>query len=79
MTPPKPVAPPVNPSNGGRPTNHSHTHKDEQGKLVKCYHYCQNVLTNWQFWAGMTLGFPLEHLLWEKVWPFYLISHLLGL
>lgn len=57
--------------------NHSHTHTDERGALVKCYHQCVALLTNWQFWLGLTLGFPLEHYLWTKVWPFYEISRLI--
>lgn len=56
-----------------------HTHRDEQGLIHKCYHYCRNVLLTWQFWLGMTMGFPFEHLLWEKVWPFKLLSNILGL
>ena len=51
-----------------------HYHTNEQGLLVKCYHSCAELLTKWQFWAGLTLGFPLEHFLWEKVWPFYVFS-----
>jgi hypothetical protein len=57
----------------------SHFHTDERGVLVRCYHESKNLLTNWRFWAGMTLGFPAEHLLWEKVFPFYLITHWMGL
>ena len=56
-----------------------HTHLDEQGKLVKCYHECKTALTDWRFLLGFTLGFPFEHLLWDKVWPFSLITHWLGL
>jgi hypothetical protein len=56
-----------------------HYHLDERGLLVRCYHNGRALLTNWQFWAGMTLGFPLEHFLWENVWPFKLITDLLGL
>jgi hypothetical protein len=36
------------------------------------------LLTNWQFWLGVTLTFPLEHVLWERVWPLYHITHWLG-
>ena len=59
------------------PTPHYHT--DEHGLLVKCYHGTRSLLTNWQFWVGLTLGFPLEHLLWEKVWPFSVITDWMGL
>ena len=54
-----------------------HTHINEQGLLIKCYHQCKIVFFNWQFWAGLTMGFPLEHLLWEKVWPFNMITEFL--
>ena len=56
-----------------------HYHKDEKGLLVKCYHSCRANFLNWGFWAGLTMGFPLEHVLWEKVWPFKLITEWLGL
>lgn len=56
-----------------------HFHTDEQGLGWRCYHHCRGLLTNWQFWAGLTLGFPVEHALWEKVWPFYLLTHWIGL
>jgi len=57
----------------------SHTHIDERGFIVKCYHKAQGLLTSWQFWLGTFLSFPLEHLLWEKVWPFSLLTKLMGL
>jgi hypothetical protein len=28
---------------------------------------------------GTTVGFPLEHFLYEKVWPFTLLTKFLGL
>lgn len=56
-----------------------HYHKDERGFLVRCYHNGRSLLTNWQFWAGLTLGFPLEHLMWERLWPFSAVTHWLGL
>ena len=34
---------------------------------------------NLSFWLGLTLGFPLEHFLWEYVWPFKLITKWFGL
>ncbi len=45
----------------------------------RCYHRCRSVLLSWGFWLGLTLGFPVEHLLWEKVWPFTLVTRALGL
>lgn len=56
-----------------------HTHVDEQGVLVKCYHDTKNLLLSANFWIGMTLGFPFEHFLWEKVWPFSALAHWVGL
>jgi hypothetical protein len=56
-----------------------HYHLDENGIIVKCYHNSKLLFTDWKFWLGMTLGFPLEHFLWEKVWPFYLVTQWLGL
>lgn len=61
------------------PTLGGHVHTDSRGYVHWCYHHCRNILTAWQFWLGMTLSFPFEHLLWEKMWPFYLLSHWLGL
>jgi len=56
-----------------------HFHKTKNGVLIECYHKCRQLLLSWQFWLGTTLGFPLEHLIWEKVWPFRLLTHWLGL
>lgn len=60
------------------PKEEPHFHKDEHGILVRCYHKCSR--TPWiSFLIGITVSFPLEHLLWEKVWPFSLITHWMGL
>lgn len=56
-----------------------HHHFDQQGVLIKCYHECKSLLTDWRFFAGITLSFPLEHFLWEKVWPFSWITAAMGL
>lgn len=56
-----------------------HYHRNEYGALIKCYHSCKNVLTDYAFWIGLTLGFPLEHALWEHVWPFSAITKWMGL
>lgn len=56
-----------------------HTHVNERGTLVKCYHECRTLASDWKFWIGMTLGFPLEHALWEHVPGFSHITHWLGL
>lgn len=55
-----------------------HTHKTERGVLVQCYHKCRTVL-NWQFFAGVTLSFPIEHFIWEKIWPLNLLAKWMGL
>ncbi len=31
------------------------------------------------FWLGISLSFPIEHFIWEKVWPFSVLTKLLGL
>ena len=51
-----------------------HTHKDEKGLLVRCYHHSKNTLLSISFWLGVTLSFPLEHFIWTKVWPFAWIT-----
>lgn len=56
-----------------------HVHEDERGFLVKCYHNCKNVVTDWKLWFGITLTYPLEHWLWEQVWPFNWLASSLGL
>uniref|UniRef100_E6QUU7 Uncharacterized protein n=1 Tax=mine drainage metagenome TaxID=410659 RepID=E6QUU7_9ZZZZ len=56
-----------------------HTHSDENGLMVKCYHKSKTVLLSVSFWLGLTLGFPVEHFLWEKIWPFKLLTHYIGL
>lgn len=56
-----------------------HTHVDENGFIVRCYHKTRRVLLDWGFWLGTLISFPLEHFLYEKVWPFTLISKALGL
>ena len=61
-----------------KPSN-IHFHRDEHGALVKCYHRSRSVLLSVEFWLGATLSFPLEHFIWEKVWPFTIITKLLGL
>lgn len=76
---PDPVIPDPTVPDIRKPKHPEHYHKDEYGLWVKCYHQCRGLLTNWQFWLGLTFGFPLEHLLWEKVWPFYLLTRALGL
>ncbi len=56
-----------------------HTHPDESGKLIKCYHETKSMLLSTNFWIATIVSFPFEHFLWEKIWPFYLISHWLNL
>jgi hypothetical protein len=56
-----------------------HTHVTPDGLVVQCYHQCKSMLLSAPFWLGLTLGFPFEHFLYEKVWPFTLLTKLLGL
>lgn len=62
---------------------YAHTHVDSRGLLHKCWHVCthapRNLFTDWKFWAGITLTFPIEHWLWENVWGFRHITEFLGL
>jgi len=61
----------------------AHYHTDSRGYLHRCYHVCKNripwlwVTIGWL--AGQTLTFPLEHLLWERVWGFRTITQWMGL
>jgi hypothetical protein len=56
-----------------------HTHEDETGRLVKCYHECKSLVTDWKFIVGITVSFPIEHVIWEKLPVFRDISAWLGL
>lgn len=56
-----------------------HTHIDNKGVLHKCYHECRDTVLNWKFVLGTVIAFPLEHALYEKVYPFTLITKWLGL
>lgn len=51
-----------------------HVHVDEDGALIKCYHKTKNLVSSTEFWVGITLSYPLEHWLWEHVWPFNIIT-----
>ena len=62
-----------------RTFDEAHEHIDEHGFVHKCYHKCKNVLKDTGFWIGVTVSFPLEHFLWEKVWPFSWLTGLMGL
>ena len=42
-------------------------------------HGVRHTILRPAFWLGLTLGFPLEHLLWEKLWPFDILTRWLGL
>jgi len=56
-----------------------HFHLAENGVLVKCYHGTRTLLSDYSFWIGLTIGFPIEHFIWEKLWPFTILTKLLGL
>lgn len=55
---------------------HYHSHN---GILRSCYNHCTDLVTDFRFWIGVTMSYPLEHYLWEHVWPFTLIMNFLGL
>jgi hypothetical protein len=55
-----------------------HFHTDEQGRAVRCYHACRSVFT-WGFAVGVTVSFPIEHFIWEKLPGFSAVSRWLGL
>lgn len=50
-----------------------HFHKTEKG-LKACYHTCKSILASPSFWVGTTISFPFEHFIWEKLWPFNLLT-----
>jgi len=49
----------------------------KNGFFVKCYRQCRSTLLSGTFWIGLTVSYPFEHWLWEKVWPFSIIGHFL--
>ena len=56
-----------------------HMHEDENGLLVKCYHKTRSVLADYAFWIGVTISFPIEHFIWEKIPGFSHITQWMGL
>lgn len=56
-----------------------HEHRDERGTIVRCYHHCRAAVWSPGFWIGVTVSFPFEHLIWEKLYPFYLLTRWWGL
>ena len=56
-----------------------HIHVDAQGFVHRCYHHCKSVFFSLSFWAGVTLSFPIEHWLWEKCYPFNLLTKWMGI
>lgn len=65
------------------PASAPHYHKTKSGVLVKCYHECKTRFMDAGFWGGLVVGttvsFPFEHYLYEKVWPFKLLTEWMGL
>lgn len=58
----------------------THHHEDKHGKLIECYHECRSQLKSLSFWVLLTVSFPLEHFIWEKMPGLSWITHnLLGL
>jgi hypothetical protein len=56
-----------------------HDHVEKPGLARYCLHRCRAVFKDWGFWIGVTVSFPIEHFLWEHVWPFRLLTNLMGL
>lgn len=56
-----------------------HFHKAPDGTLVRCYHECKSTIKSAGFWLGVTISFPLEHFLWEHIWPLSILTKFLGL
>lgn len=59
--------PPVN--------NTPHTHVDEKGQLVTCYHECKSIIRQPSFWVITTLSFPIEHGLWSLIYSLFGWGH----
>jgi hypothetical protein len=55
-----------------------HTHRDETGSLVKCYHKTKVLFLSWEFWFASFVGFPIEHAIWELS-PLRHLTHWLGM
>lgn len=58
-----------------------HFHKDAGGIWHACYHACkqQNLFFSKMYWISLTLAFPVEHIVYHKLWPFYLLSNWLNI
>jgi hypothetical protein len=56
-----------------------HTHVDERGALVKCYHKSKKLVLSWEFWFASMISFPIEHGIWEFVPPFKYIAKWFGM
>lgn len=46
-----------------------HYHKSVDGVLTRCFHKCKSIALNPAFWCGVTLTWPLEHVLWVRWIP----------
>lgn len=54
-----------------------HEHEVKPGYMQRCYHVCRHWLSP-GFLAGWivanTITFPLEHIQWDHIWPFYYVG-----
>ena len=50
-----------------------HLHSDALGKAHMCYHHCKQHGAVW-YCDVLTIAFPLEHIVYHKLWPFYQLS-----
>lgn len=56
-----------------------HARAKARGWLAKGSSATRKYLTQPSFWLGTLLSFPIEHFIWEKIWPFDVLTKLLGL
>jgi hypothetical protein len=50
-----------------------------RGSLRRTLVAMRECLLKPSFWLGVSLSFPIEHFIWEKLWPMCLLTKLLGL
>jgi len=62
-------------NNKERPEGRFHIHFDEDGKAVRCYHDCKNIVRQPSFWVITTLSFPIEHGIWTLIYRLFGLEH----
>lgn len=56
-----------------------HTHMDSKGVFHTCFHECKTLFSQWSFWIGVTISWPLEHWAWANLPVLRTISKWLGI